>query len=161
MCSSSSPNRDELFLPEMEGKHTIQNISTCSIQIQPYFSLNRAIKKEPNKNIFECQTLNPWCSLNMQPNYTIQSSLKPAKQDLSKAYHDFANGEIRNLTKVEEQWWFRCCLAVEGWNRWSFKFQMMNGARVLAQQSLKPPQSRSAMDMLQWNSCNSLLTVEK
>jgi hypothetical protein len=47
--------------------------------------------------------LKPFFSLNTQPFLMIQSSLKPAWRDLYKAQHDFANGEIRNLTKVEEQ----------------------------------------------------------
>jgi hypothetical protein len=44
------------------------------------------------------QSLNQHISLNTQPKFTIQSSVSSAWQDLSKAYQDFENGEIRNLT---------------------------------------------------------------
>ena len=49
------------------------------------------------------QSLNQHISLNTQPKFTIQSSISSAWQDLSKAWHDFENGEIRYLTKFGAQ----------------------------------------------------------
>ena len=145
-------NHDELFFTKLDNKHTNRISRQRTSTFQQPFSLNHANKKEQSTNIFECQPLNQHNSQNIQPFFMIQSSKWSAWKDLFKAHHDFENGGIRNLTKLEAQWWNRCCLVVYCWNRCCFKLQMMNEWRVLAQQPWKKLQSKSAMDEGWWNS---------
>lgn len=112
------------------------------------FSLKHVNKEATSKNIFGYETLKPVFSLNMQPILMTQSSNQSACRDLLKAQHDFGNRKILILTKIGAQLSYSCCLVANGKNSCCFKLQMMNAQGILAQQSLKTTQTRSAMCML-------------
>ena len=128
--SSSSTTRGNFFVTVLEIRYIIRTSKHHASTFQQSNSWNHAIMDESCKNIFICQTLWQHNFQNNQPFSMIQSLKWPPKQDLSKAYHDFGNREIRNLTKIEAQWWFKCCLAMMWWNRCTTRLVLMNGRRL-------------------------------
>lgn len=77
----------------------------------------------------------------------IQSSLWPAKQDLSKAWHDFEKWESRKSYQIWRTMMICGFLAVPSRNRSSTRLVLMNGQWTLAQKCLERLQSRSAMEV--------------
>ena len=59
--------------------------------------------KEQSRNMFKHQTSCQHIFQNTQPFSVIQSLKCSWQGDLAKAYHGFANEEIRKLTKSEVQ----------------------------------------------------------
>lgn len=143
--STSSWTR-RTFFRDFASEHTIRISKQCTSIIQHPFSLNHANKDESSRNIFTCETSCQHNFQNTQPSSMIRSSKWSAWRDLYKACHDFGNGEIRKLTKFGAQWWNRRCLAVEGWNRCTMLFVLMNGRGILAQKPSRQLQTKSAME---------------
>ena len=115
--SSSSNNREQQFIPEMNINHGIRNIRWCIFIIQHPSSLKHINQDELSKNKFICAASCPHNYQNTQPFSMIRSSKWLAWRDLTKAYHDFEKQEVRKLTNIGAQWWFWCCLALNTRNR--------------------------------------------
>lgn len=82
MCSSNQNPAHEQMVTKIHKQYTNVFISSCTSTKQQCFNLNQTIMDESSKIKSNNQTLNQCIFLNIQPFFTIQSSLNSAWQDL-------------------------------------------------------------------------------